>query len=190
MRTYVTAALVALLGAAVRRRGTALAAAPTKGGVYQGELFATSGVALPKKVRLVVTKTGTSARVIWWCGSGRAPSTLRIQIAPDGYVQGDEQRGHAHRLGRSRASSCRRPRPGWPCSSRPSATARAAPSASRSSRSGEASYERNRRTARGSSLPLRHSSLQSDGAASRRWRLASGRHLTAQRMQRVGRRSM
>ena len=40
MRTYVTATLVALLGAAVLA-AAASAAAPTKGGVYQGELFAT-----------------------------------------------------------------------------------------------------------------------------------------------------
>ena len=92
MRTYMTATLVALLGAAVLA-AAASAAAPTKGGVYQGELFATSGVALPKKVRLVVTKTGTSARVIWWCGSGRAPSTLRIQIAPDGTFKGTSNVG-------------------------------------------------------------------------------------------------
>ena len=84
--------LVAMIGA-VAVVGTALAAPPTKGGVYQGELFATSGVALPKKVRLVVTKTGTSARVLWWCGSGRAPSTLRIQIAADGTFKGTSNVG-------------------------------------------------------------------------------------------------
>ena len=84
--------LVAMIGA-VAVVGTAVAAPPTKGGVYQGELFATSGVALPKKVRLVVTKTGTSARVLWWCGSGRAPSTLRIQIAADGTFKGTSNVG-------------------------------------------------------------------------------------------------
>ena len=73
--------------------GTALAAAPTKGGVYQGELFATSTAAIKKKVRLVVTKTGTSARVIWWCGEGRAPSTLRVQIAADGSFKGTSNVG-------------------------------------------------------------------------------------------------
>ncbi|HEY6112708.1 MAG TPA: hypothetical protein VIV37_01275 [Gaiellaceae bacterium] len=90
MRRFI--GLAAML-AAVVIAGTALAAPPTKGGVYQGELFATSAVALPKKVRLVVTKTGTSARVIWWCGTGRAPSTLRIQIAPDGTFKGTSNVG-------------------------------------------------------------------------------------------------
>ena len=92
MRHRMFIALVTVLGAAVLG-GTASAAAPTKGGVYQGELFATSAVALPKKVRLVVTKTGTSARVLWWCGSGRAPSTLRIQIAADGTFKGTSNVG-------------------------------------------------------------------------------------------------
>ncbi len=90
MRRFI--GLAAML-AAVVIAGTALAAPPTKGGVYQGELFATSAVALPKKVRLVVTKTGTSARLLWWCGSGRAPSTLRIQIAPDGTFKGTSNVG-------------------------------------------------------------------------------------------------
>jgi hypothetical protein len=72
---------------------TALAALPKKGGVYEGTLHATSTVALQKKVRLVVTKTGTSARVIWWCGLGRAPSTLRIQIAADGTFKGTSNVG-------------------------------------------------------------------------------------------------
>jgi hypothetical protein len=85
-------ALATVLGAAVVA-GAGSAAAPTKGGVYQGELFTTSAVALPKKVRLVVTKTGTSARVLWWCGSGRAPSTLRIQIAADGTFKGTSNVG-------------------------------------------------------------------------------------------------
>jgi len=84
---------LAVILATVAMVGTALAAPPTKGGVYQGELFATSAVALPKKVRLVVTKAGTSARVIWWCGSGRAPSTLRIQIAADGTFKGTSNVG-------------------------------------------------------------------------------------------------
>lgn len=90
MRRFIgLAALIAALAIV----GTALAVPPTKGGVYQGELFATSAVALPKKVRLVVAKTGTSARVIWWCGTGRAPSTLRIQIAADGSFKGTSNVG-------------------------------------------------------------------------------------------------
>jgi hypothetical protein len=92
MRRYLITTLAALLGAAVLAGATS-AAAPTKGGVYQGELFATSTVALPKKVRLVVAKSGTNARVIWWCGTGRAPSTLRIQIAADGSFKGTSNVG-------------------------------------------------------------------------------------------------
>ena len=84
--------LVAAL-AALAFAVAALAAQPTKGGVYQGTLFETSAVALKKKVRLVVTKTGTSARVIWWCGEGRAPSTLRVQIAADGTFKGTSNVG-------------------------------------------------------------------------------------------------
>jgi hypothetical protein len=72
---------------------TALAATPTKGGVYQGALYETSTTAIKKKVRLVVTKAGTSARVIWWCGEGRAPSTLRVQIATDGTFKGTSNVG-------------------------------------------------------------------------------------------------
>jgi hypothetical protein len=84
--------VLALLGAAVLATA-ALAAAPTKGGVYQGTLFETSSVALQKKVRLVVAKTGTSARVIWSCGVGRSPSTLRVQIAADGTFEGTSNVG-------------------------------------------------------------------------------------------------
>ena len=90
MRRFIVLAVV--LGT-VAVAGTALAAPPTKGGVYQGTLFETSTVALQKKVRLVVTKSGTSARVLWWCGSGRAPSTLRVQIAADGSFKGTSNVG-------------------------------------------------------------------------------------------------
>ena len=92
MRTFLVIGVVAALST-VLLAAAAPAAPPTKGGVYQGELFATSAVALPKKVRLVVTRTGTSARVIWWCGTGRAPSTLRIQIAADGTFKGKSNVG-------------------------------------------------------------------------------------------------
>lgn len=83
MRTFLSITVVAVLSATVLAT-SALAAAPKKGGVYQGVLFETSAVALQKKVRLVVDKTGKSARVLWWCGTGRAPSTIRVKIAPDG----------------------------------------------------------------------------------------------------------
>ena len=81
--------------AAIAVAGTALAATPTKGGVYEGALYETSQVALKKKVRLVVNKTGTSARVLWWCGEGRPPSTLIVRIAADGSFKGNSNVGGA-----------------------------------------------------------------------------------------------
>jgi len=84
---------LAAVVAAVAVAGSAFAAPPTKGGVYEGSLYATSAVALKKKVRLVVNKTGTSARVLWWCGEGRPPSTLIVRIAPDGSFKGNSNGG-------------------------------------------------------------------------------------------------
>ena len=92
MRRFIVVSFVAVLST-VALATAAPAAPPTKGGVYQGTLFETSVTALQKKVRLVVAKTGTSARVIWWCGIGRAPSTLRIQIAADGTFKGTSNVG-------------------------------------------------------------------------------------------------
>jgi hypothetical protein len=92
MHKRLVVSLAVVLGAAVLA-GAAIGAAPKKGGVYQGELFATSGVALPKKVHLVVAKTGTNARVLWWCGSGRSPATLRVVIAADGAFKGTSNVG-------------------------------------------------------------------------------------------------
>jgi hypothetical protein len=86
---------VAAVLAAVAVVGAALAAPPKKGGVYEGALYATSQVALKKKVRLVVDKTGTSARVLWWCGEGRPPSTLIVKIAADGSFKGNSNVGGA-----------------------------------------------------------------------------------------------
>jgi len=63
---------------------TALAALPTKGAVYEGTLYASGAPALAKKVRVKVAATGKSARVTWWCGVGRAPSTLQFPIKADG----------------------------------------------------------------------------------------------------------
>jgi hypothetical protein len=90
MRKILLISAVAVLAATVLA-GAAPAASPKKGGVYQGTL--TPSTALEKKVRLVVTKTGTSARVLWWCGTGRPPSTLRIQIAADGTFKGTSNVG-------------------------------------------------------------------------------------------------
>jgi hypothetical protein len=87
-----TVGLVAL-AAAVVVAGSALAAAPKKGGVYEGTLHASGTVALNKKVRLVVAKTGLSARVLWWCGEGRPPSTVSVKIAKDGSFAGTSNVG-------------------------------------------------------------------------------------------------
>jgi hypothetical protein len=92
MHRRLAVSLVVILGATVLA-GAATGAAPKKGGIYQGELFATSAVALPKKVRLVVAKSGTNARVLWWCGSGRSPATLRVEIAADGTFKGTSNVG-------------------------------------------------------------------------------------------------
>ncbi len=78
---------------AVAVAGAAMAATPTKSGVYEGALYATSPVALKKRVRLVVNKTGTNARVLWWCGEGRQPSTLIVRIAADGSFKGNSNVG-------------------------------------------------------------------------------------------------
>jgi hypothetical protein len=63
---------------------TALAALPTKGGRYEGTLYASGVSAITKQVRLKVAATGKSARVTWSCGTGRAPNTLQFPIKADG----------------------------------------------------------------------------------------------------------
>ncbi len=63
---------------------TALAAMPAKSGVYKGTLHASGIAAITKDVRINVAATGKSARVTWWCGAGRAPSTLQFPVKPDG----------------------------------------------------------------------------------------------------------
>jgi hypothetical protein len=78
--------IVALIAGvlAVTLVSTSLAALPTKGGVYQGTLYASGTGALTKKVRINVAASGKTARVTWWCGLGRAPSSLQFAIKPDG----------------------------------------------------------------------------------------------------------
>ena len=78
--------IVALIAGvlAVTLVSTALAALPTKGGVYQGTLYASGVGALTKKVRINVAASGKTARVTWWCGLGRAPSSIQFAIKPDG----------------------------------------------------------------------------------------------------------
>ena len=88
----IAAVVVAVLGAAVLASGS-LAAHPKKGGIYEGTLYASGTAAITKKVRLVVDSTGKGAKVIWTCGSGRAPSTLKIPIAADGTFKGSSNVG-------------------------------------------------------------------------------------------------
>ena len=78
--------IVALIAGvlAVTLVSTALAALPTKGGVYQGTLYASGTGALTKKVRINVAASGKTARVTWWCGLGRSPSSIQFAIKPDG----------------------------------------------------------------------------------------------------------
>ena len=85
------AAVAAAVAVAVA--GAAVAAPPKKGGRYEGALYATSAVTLKKKVRLVVDRSGTSMRVLWWCGEGRPPSTLIVKIAADGSFAGNSNVG-------------------------------------------------------------------------------------------------
>ena len=78
--------IVALIAGvlAVTLVSTSLAALPTKGGVYQGTLYASGTGALTKKVRINVAASGKTARVTWWCGLGRSPSSLQFPIKADG----------------------------------------------------------------------------------------------------------
>ncbi len=82
----------AVLAAALA--STALAALPTKGGVYEGTLYASGATAITKQVRLNVAATGKSARVTWLCGTGRAPSTLRFPIKADGTFKASSNVGN------------------------------------------------------------------------------------------------
>jgi hypothetical protein len=63
---------------------TALAALPTKGAVYEGTLYASGVPALEKKVQVKVAASGKTARVTWWCGVGRSPSSIQFPIKADG----------------------------------------------------------------------------------------------------------
>lgn len=60
------------------------AAAPKRGALYEGTLYASGTAALTKVVRLKVAASGKSARVTWACGTGRAPSTIQFSIAANG----------------------------------------------------------------------------------------------------------
>ena len=76
-------AATALVVAAVLA-STALAALPTKGAVYEGTLYASGVPALEKKVQIKIAASGKTARVTWWCGVGRSPSSIQFPIKTDG----------------------------------------------------------------------------------------------------------
>ena len=90
MRKYLFICAVAALAAVL---ATAAFAAPPPRVALPGNALRDERRRAQEEVRLVVTKTGTSARVIWWCGEGRAPSTLRVQIAADGAFKGTSNVG-------------------------------------------------------------------------------------------------
>jgi hypothetical protein len=63
---------------------SSFAAAPKRGALYEGTLYASGTAAVTKVVRLKVAATGKTARVSWACGTGRAPSTVQFAIAANG----------------------------------------------------------------------------------------------------------
>lgn len=81
-RTFVTALAGALVSATLA--ATSFAAAPTKGALCEGTLFASGTAGITKTVRLKVAASGKTARVTWACGTGRAPSTLTFAVGPTG----------------------------------------------------------------------------------------------------------
>ena len=88
VQTGITAcALVAILASA------ALAAPPTKGGVYEGTLHASGVAALTKQVRVKVAASGTTARVTWKCGTNRGSNLLQFPIAADGTFKASSTTG-------------------------------------------------------------------------------------------------
>lgn len=62
----------------------AFAAAPKKGALYEGTLYANGATAVTKDVRLKVLASGKIARVTWSCGTGRVHNTLQFAVAADG----------------------------------------------------------------------------------------------------------
>ena len=81
-RTLLTvAALAALTGTLTI---SSFAAAPKNGALYEGTLYADGANAITKIVRLKVAASGKTARVSWFCGTGRAATTLQFAVAADG----------------------------------------------------------------------------------------------------------
>lgn len=82
LRSLYTIVTVAALAGMVAV--SSFAAAPKRGALYEGTLYASGTAALTKIVRLKVAPSGKSARVSWACGTGRAPSTIQFSIAANG----------------------------------------------------------------------------------------------------------
>ncbi len=62
----------------------AAAAAPTKGGSYEGTLHASAVLALSKKVVIKISSTGTRARTTFTCGTQRPANWISFAIKKDG----------------------------------------------------------------------------------------------------------
>ena len=77
-------AIAAVIALAATLATSSFAAAPTKGALYEGTLYASGTAALTKQVRLKVAPSGKSARVTWSCGVGRSPSTLVFAVTSAG----------------------------------------------------------------------------------------------------------
>lgn len=85
MRTFAVVVVVVLVGCcAVTAATGAPTASPKKASTYEGTLYASAVAALTKKIRLTIDATGKSGRVVWRCGSSRAPISLRFPIKADG----------------------------------------------------------------------------------------------------------
>jgi hypothetical protein len=76
--------IVIVIAVAGALAASSFAAAPKKGALYEGTLYASGTAALTKQVRLKVATSGKSARVTWSCGVGRAPSTLVFAVSARG----------------------------------------------------------------------------------------------------------
>ena len=78
-RRALTAATLALASGTLVWAGVTLAAAPKPGGQYKGTIAGTQ-TTLEKRVSLSVSKDGKHGRVTWYCGTGRAPSSLPLTV--------------------------------------------------------------------------------------------------------------
>lgn len=78
-RRGLAAATVVIASATLVWAGVTLAAAPKPGGQYKGTIAGTA-TSLEKRVALSITKDGKHGRVTWFCGTGRASSSLPLTV--------------------------------------------------------------------------------------------------------------